>query len=113
MRFKMKTAFLLMVTCVAGLGNTLVIPNNQSNAAGNAALPLGAAANRFQEVVGSGQFTVPILITGVRLRAADCNFHGEGILRHAAAQAPREGGFMLDDKDPHCGTRRAAVLRLL
>jgi uncharacterized protein (TIGR03437 family) len=47
-----------------------VVPNNQANTPGDMPLRLGGAAVRIQEVVGSGQFTVPIVITGIRLRSA-------------------------------------------
>jgi hypothetical protein len=65
-----KTAFLLIAACAAAFGDTLVVPNLQANASGNLPIAVGATAARFQEIIGSGQFTVPIVITGIRLRSA-------------------------------------------
>src|ERR1019366_4222195 len=67
---RVRTAILLLGACTTALGDTLVVPNNQANTPGDMPLRLGGAAVRIQEVVGSGQFTVPIVITGIRLRSA-------------------------------------------
>lgn len=37
---------------------------------GNSSIKVGTKAQRFQEVIGSGQFQGPLVITGIRLRAA-------------------------------------------
>src|SRR2546421_3825358 len=68
---RLSIAILMVVACAAALGEILVVPNNQANTPGNMPLPLGNGANplRLQQIVGSGQFTVPIVITGVRLRS--------------------------------------------
>lgn len=65
-----KIALWFVVICTAAFGDTLVVPNAQTSAPGNAALTLNSAPFRFQEVVGAGQFTAPILINAIRLRAA-------------------------------------------
>ena len=67
---RVRTAFLLVGACTTTLGDTLVVPNSEANTPGNMPIKLGAAAVRIQEVVGSGQFTVPIVITGIHLRSA-------------------------------------------
>jgi hypothetical protein len=67
---ELRTAFLLVTACAAALGDTLVVPNSQTNAPGNTAIPVGAGASRVQEVIGSGQLPGPILITGLRFRSA-------------------------------------------
>jgi hypothetical protein len=56
--------------CAAAFGDTLVVPGLQTNAPGNVAIPVGSKANRFQEVIGSGQFPGPVVITGMRVRSA-------------------------------------------
>jgi hypothetical protein len=71
MRFRgTKNCLLFIAACTVSLGSTLVVPTDQASAAGNAAPPLGAVANRFQEIVGGGQFPGPMLITGIRYRSA-------------------------------------------
>ena len=62
----LRTAFLLTAACAASFGDTLVVPNNQAAAPGNLALSVGANASRLQEIVGGGQFTQPIVISGKR-----------------------------------------------
>ena len=70
-RFKICRTVLLFVTaCAAAFGQTLVVPNFQATAPGNVPIPLTAKAGRLQEVVGGGQFPGPIVITGIRFRAA-------------------------------------------
>jgi hypothetical protein len=46
------------------------VPNDQATAPGNLALSVGANASRLQEIVGGGQFTQPIVISGIRTRSA-------------------------------------------
>src|SRR5260370_6714875 len=70
MSTRVRTAILLVGACTTVLGDTLVVPNIQADTPGNAPLRLGGAAVRIQEVVGGGQFTVPIVITGIHLRSA-------------------------------------------
>src|SRR5579862_3327400 len=65
---RVRTAILLVGGCA--FADTLVVPNNQANTAGNTPFKLGANATRLQEVVGNGQFTVPIVIMGIHLRSA-------------------------------------------
>jgi IPT/TIG domain-containing protein len=67
---RVRTAILLVGTCTTALGDTLVVPNSQTNTPGNSPVHLGAGATRLQEIVGSGQFTVPVVITGIRVRSA-------------------------------------------
>ena len=67
---RIRTAILLVGACTTALGDTLVVPNSQANTPGNMPIKLGGAAVRIQEIVGSGQFTVPIVITGIHLRSA-------------------------------------------
>src|SRR5437899_1164882 len=66
----LRIAFLFAAACPAAFGETLVVPGTQTNAPGNLPIAVGATAARFQEIIGSGQFTVPIVITGIRLRSA-------------------------------------------
>lgn len=66
----LRTAVLLLVTCAAAVGDTVVVPGAEATAAGNVAIPVGKKANRLQEVIGSGQFPGPIVITGIRVRSA-------------------------------------------
>ena len=66
----LRTVFLFLAACAASFGDTLVVPNNQATAPGNLAISVGANASRFQEIVGSGQFAQPLVITGIRLRSA-------------------------------------------
>src|SRR6266481_3101899 len=66
----LRIAFLFLVACAAAFGEALVVPGTQTNAPGNLPIAVGATAARFQEIIGSGQFTVPIVITGIRLRSA-------------------------------------------
>ena len=65
-----RTVFLLLPAFAASFGDTLVVPNNQATAPGKLALSVGANASRFQEIVGGGQFTQPIVISGIRIRSA-------------------------------------------
>ena len=65
-----RTVFLLLPAFAASFGDTFVVPNNQATAPGNLAISVGAKASRFQEIVGSGQFTQPIVISGIRTRSA-------------------------------------------
>jgi hypothetical protein len=51
----LRTAFLLVAACDA-FGQPVVVPNSQATAPGNLALPVGSKANRFQQIIGSGQF---------------------------------------------------------
>ncbi|HYL38133.1 MAG TPA: hypothetical protein VEV17_19610 [Bryobacteraceae bacterium] len=69
-RIGLGTAFLFMAWCGAVFGGTLVVPNSQATAPGNLGVSVGADASRLQEVVGGGQFLVPLVITGLRVRAA-------------------------------------------
>jgi len=66
----LRTAFLFLAACAAAFGQTLVVPNLQTTVAGNLALPVGAKASRFQQVVGGGQFPGPLVISGIRFRTA-------------------------------------------
>ena len=66
----LRIAFLLVAACAVAFGDTLVVPNSQATAPGNLALSVGANASRFQEIVGGGQFTQPIVISGIRIRSA-------------------------------------------
>jgi uncharacterized protein (TIGR03437 family) len=71
---KFRNALLLVMFAAAASGETFVVPNNQAATAGNLLIPLGNKGSRLQEIVGSGQFssqfTVPITITGLRVRSA-------------------------------------------
>jgi hypothetical protein len=69
-RTALRSVLLLSAVCAASFGDTLVVPNNQATAPGNLAIPVGAGASRFQEIVGSGQFAQPLVITGIRVRSA-------------------------------------------
>jgi uncharacterized protein (TIGR03437 family) len=64
------TAIAVVGSCAAALADTLVVPNNLANTPGNMGLKLGSGATHIQEIVGSGQFTVPITVTALRLRSA-------------------------------------------
>jgi hypothetical protein len=66
----LRAAFLLFAFSTAAFGDTLAVPAAQATTVGNAPIVLGAGAVRVQEVIGSGQFTVPITIIGLRIRAA-------------------------------------------
>ena len=66
----LRTAFLFVAACAAAFGDTLVVPNSQATAPGNVAIPVGSKVNRLQQVVGSGPFLGPIVITGIRVRSA-------------------------------------------
>src|SRR5438128_1915821 len=68
---RLRTAFLLVAACATAFGDTLVVPNSQATTPGNMPIRLGSGGNglRLQEIVGSGQFNGPIMITGVRLRS--------------------------------------------
>src|SRR5579862_4050111 len=69
----MRIALLFMAACTAAFGDTLVVPNNQATTAGNAPFSIGNAAAHIQEILGTGQFaefTSPIVITAMRVRAA-------------------------------------------
>ena len=62
-----------MAACAAVFADTLVVPNNQTAAAGNTPFQIGNAAAHIQEVLGTGQFaefSSPIVITAMRVRAA-------------------------------------------
>ena len=65
-----RTVFAQLAICAAACGDILVVPNDQSAVPGNAPISLGTAASRIQEIVGGGQFPGPIVISGIRLRAA-------------------------------------------
>ena len=65
-----RIALLLLLTCMAAFGSTLVVPGNQAAAPGNLAIKVGATATRFQEIIGSGQFNNALVITGIRVRSA-------------------------------------------
>jgi uncharacterized protein (TIGR03437 family) len=67
---RLRTAILLLAACAAAFGDTYVAPNSQANTPGNGPINLGSKAKRFQEIVGGGQFTGPIQITGIHLRSA-------------------------------------------
>jgi hypothetical protein len=66
----LRSAFLLVAGCTAVFGQPVVVPNTQATAPGNVALPVGSKANRLQQIIGSGQFLGPIVITGIRVRSA-------------------------------------------
>jgi hypothetical protein len=66
---ELRTAFLLTTVCAAGFGYTLVVPNFQSTAPGYVAIDVKPVVH-IQQVLGGGQFPGPIVITGLRLRAA-------------------------------------------
>jgi len=73
--FAMKSRYLravlgLLAACAAALGTTLVVPTAQATTAGNMPIRLGTGAARIQEVIGTGQFTGPITIIALRVRAA-------------------------------------------
>ena len=70
MMMRLRIAFLLVAACAAAFGDTLVVPNSQTNTPGNTPLKLGSNPLRLQEIVGSGQFNGPIVITGIHLRSA-------------------------------------------
>jgi len=71
LRFKIwRTALLFVAAHTAAFGQTLVVPGLETTVPGNVALPVGVQANRFQEVVGGGQFPGPTVINGIRFRAA-------------------------------------------
>jgi hypothetical protein len=70
---QLRTALLFAAAGAAAFSNTLVVPNSQATAPGNAPVKLGGNASRVQEVLGSGQFSQfigPVTITALRLRAA-------------------------------------------
>ena len=67
MMARWRCAFFLAVG-VTGFGGTYVVPNIATS--GNQSLPLGGSAQRIQEIIGGGQFTAPLVITGLRFRAA-------------------------------------------
>ena len=66
----LRFAVSLVAACAAASASELVLPNSQATTPGNFAVQVGATPSRFQQIVGSGQFTVPIVITGMRVRAA-------------------------------------------
>jgi uncharacterized protein (TIGR03437 family) len=71
MKRKQLSHVLLLAACASAFGDTIVVPNAQTAAPGNAPLRIGAGAVHLQEIVGSGQFPAgPITITGLRLRSA-------------------------------------------
>jgi uncharacterized protein (TIGR03437 family) len=67
---RLRTAIVLVGACATAFGDTLVVPNAQANTPGNAPVKLGVKGQRIQEIVGSGQFTAPIVITGIHVRSA-------------------------------------------
>ena len=69
MKSGLKAVIWLAVASTA-YADTLVVPNAQAGAAGNLPIALGNGAKRTQEVLGSGQFTGPVVIIALRLRAA-------------------------------------------
>ena len=73
-RMRTRIAVLSAAACAAAIGDILVVPNPQANAAGNIPLQIKGNPSRIQEVVGSGQFTQPITINALRVRA----FPGSG-----------------------------------
>jgi uncharacterized protein (TIGR03437 family) len=66
----LNAALLFVGTCALASGSIFVVPNSQATVPGNVPFTLGAGALHLQEIVGSGQFTGPIVITGIHLRAA-------------------------------------------
>jgi len=58
----------LLAASVTAFGGTYVVPN--INTPGNLPVPVGGNAQRLQEIVGSGQFNGPLVITGIRFRSA-------------------------------------------
>jgi hypothetical protein len=66
----LRTALLFVPACAATFGQTLVVPDLEATAPGNVPIALTAKAGRLQEVVGGGQFPGPVVITGIRFRAA-------------------------------------------
>jgi uncharacterized protein (TIGR03437 family) len=67
---RLRTAFLFVAACAAAFGDIYVVPNGQGNAPGNGPINLGSKARRLQEIVGSGNFTGAIQITGIHVRSA-------------------------------------------
>lgn len=65
-----RTAVLLAWACTIAFGDTVVVPGSQAGSPGNAPIKVGGGTEHIQEIIGSGQFTVPIVITGLRLRSA-------------------------------------------
>ncbi len=69
-----RTALLLLAVCAAAFGDTVVVPDPQATASGNAPTGLGHHGVQYQEVIGSGQFAainaVPIQIVALRLRSS-------------------------------------------
>jgi hypothetical protein len=61
---------LLVAGCTAVFGQPVVVPNAQATAPGNVPINVGSKANRIQQIIGSGQFLGPIVITGIRVRSA-------------------------------------------
>src|SRR6266700_4553633 len=69
----LRTAFFFVAACAAAFGDTVVVPGAQTNAPGNLPIPVGASPSRLQEIIGSGNFGAfsgPLVITGLRFRAA-------------------------------------------
>ncbi len=66
----LRSAFLLVAGCTAVFGQPVVVPNSQATAPGNVPINVGSKVNRIQQVIGSGQFLGPIVITGIRVRSA-------------------------------------------
>jgi uncharacterized protein (TIGR03437 family) len=58
----------LFAASLTAFGGTYVVPN--INTPGNLPIKVGSKASHLQEVVGSGQFLGPLVITGLRLRSA-------------------------------------------
>ncbi len=61
-------AFLLIMFPATAFGGTYVVPN--VTGPGNVPVKVGSKAQRLQEIIGSGQFGGPLVITGVRLRSS-------------------------------------------
>ncbi len=76
-------AIIFLATSAVVLGDTVVVPNAQANAAGNSPIHLGNSPVRIQEVIGSGQFPGAIMISAMRLRAAP----GTGIVNSSGPSA--------------------------
>jgi hypothetical protein len=66
---QLRTVLLFAAACAAAFGDTVVVPDAQAGAAGNAMAPLVAQPSRIQETVGGGQFLGPITIIALRVRA--------------------------------------------
>jgi uncharacterized protein (TIGR03437 family) len=67
---KLEKAALAIVFCATAFANTVVVPDAQATAAGNMPIAPAATALRIQQTVGGGQFTAPITIVAIRVRAS-------------------------------------------